>query len=212
MIFVWSNHSIVWYNHSIMAVLQEILSSRIRSEIFRLLFGLSERQLHIREMERRSGLSVATVRQELQKLLRMQLVEARRSGNRLYYRANKGHPLYTDIRNIVLKTSGMVDILREVLDKEGVKIAYVFGSMASNQEGATSDVDLMVIGDVGLRTLSGWLSGVSEQIGREINPHVMNIAEFRKRKQSRDHFITRVLESEKLFIKGSEHDLEAIGG
>ncbi len=195
-----------------MAVLQEILSSRIRSEIFRLLFGLSERQLHIREMERRTGLSVATVRQELQKLSRMQLVEAQRSGNRLYYRANKGHPLYTDIRNIVLKTSGMVDILREVLDKEGVKIAYVFGSMASNQEGATSDVDLMVIGDVGLRTLSGWLSGVSEQIGREINPHVMNRAEFRKRKQSRHHFITRVLESEKLFIKGSEHDLEAMGG
>jgi predicted nucleotidyltransferase len=195
-----------------MAVLQEILSSRIRSEIFRLLFGLSERQLHIREMERRTGLSVATVRQELQKLLRLQLVEAERSGNRLYYRANKGHPLYTDIRNIVLKTSGMVDILREVLDKEGVKIAYVFGSMASNQEGATSDVDLMVIGDVGLRTLSGWLSGVSEQIGREINPHVMNRSEFRKREQSRDHFITRVLESEKLFIKGSEHDLEAMGG
>lgn len=195
-----------------MAILAEILSSRVRSEIFRLLFGVSERQLHVREIERRTSLSIATVRQELQKLLRLQLVEAERSGNRLYYRANKGHPLYTDIRNIVLKTSGMVDILREVLDKEGVKIAYVFGSMASNQEGATSDVDLMVIGDVGLRTLSGWLSGVSEQIGREINPHVMNRAEFRKRKQSRDHFITRVLESEKLFIKGSEHDLEAMGG
>ncbi len=195
-----------------MAILAEILSSRVRSEIFRLLFGVSERQLHVREIERRTSLSIATVRQELQKLLRMQLVESQRDGNRLYYRANKGHPLYADIRNIVLKTSGMVDIFREVLDKEGVKIAYVFGSMASNQEGATSDVDLMVIGDVGLRTLSGWLSGVSEQIGREINPHVMNRAEFRERKQSRDHFITRVLESEKLFIKGSEHDLEAMGG
>jgi len=195
-----------------MAILQKILSSRARSEIFRLLFGLSDRQLHIREMERRTGLSVATVRQELQKLLQMQLVEAQRSGNRLYYRANTSHPLYTDIRNIVLKTSGMVDILRDALDKEHVKIAFVFGSVASNQEGATSDVDLMVIGDVGLRTLSGWLSGVSEQIAREINPHVLNRAEFRKRKRSCDHFITRVLESEKLFIKGSEHDLEAMGG
>ena len=195
-----------------MAILQKILSSRVRSEIFRLLFGLSDRQLHIREMERRTGLSVATVRQELQKLSRMQLVEAQRSGNRLYYRANTSHPLYTDIRNIVLKTSGMVDILRDALDKEDVKIAFVFGSVVSNQEGATSDVDLMVIGDVGLRKLSGWLSGVSEQIAREINPHVLNRAEFRKRKQSCDHFITRVLESEKLFIKGSEHDLEAMGG
>jgi predicted nucleotidyltransferase len=195
-----------------MSVLHEILSSRVRSEIFRLLFGASDRQLHIREMERRTGLSVATVRQELQKLLRMQLVEAQRSGNRLYYRVNKDHPLYPDIRNMVLKTSGMVDILRDALDKEGVMIAFVFGSVASNQEGAASDVDLMVIGDVGLRTLSGWLSGVSEQIGREINPHVMNGNEFRKRLLSHDHFLTRVLESEKLFIKGSEHDLEARGG
>ncbi len=195
-----------------MSVLHEILSSRVRSEIFRLLFGASDMQLHIREMERRSGLSVATVRQELQKLLRMELVEAERSGNRLYYRANKAHPLYPDIRNMVLKTSGMVDILRNALDKEGVMIAFVFGSVASNQEGATSDVDVMVIGDVGLRTLSGWLSGVSEQIGREINPRVMTEHEFRKRRHSHDHFLTHVLESEKLFIKGSEHDLEAMGG
>jgi predicted nucleotidyltransferase/predicted DNA-binding transcriptional regulator len=194
-----------------MSVLHEILSSRVRSEIFRLLFGASERQLHVREMERRTGLSVATVRQELQKLLRMQLVEAQRSGNRLYYWANKAHPLYPDIRNMVLKTAGMVDILRDALDKEGVTIAFVFGSVASNQEGARSDVDLMVIGDVGLRTLSDWLSGISEHIGREVNPHVMNETEFRRRRRSHDHFITRVLESEKLFIKGSEHDLEAMG-
>ena len=195
-----------------MSVLQEIFSSRVRSEIFRLLFGASEGRLHIREMERRTGLSVATVRQELQKLLRMQLVEAQRSGNRLYYRANKGHPLYPDIRNMVLKTVGMVDILRDALDKEGVTIAFVFGSVASNQEGARSDVDLMVIGDVGLRTLSDWLSGISEQIGREVNPHVINEIEFGQRMRSHDHFVTSVLESEKLFIKGNEHDLEAMGG
>ena len=195
-----------------MSVLREILSSTVRSEIFRLLFGASDRQLHVREMERRTGLSIATVRQELQKLLRMQLVEVQRSGNRLYYRANKGHPLYPDIRNMVLKTAGMVDILRDALDKEGVTIAFVFGSVASNQEGARSDVDLMVIGDVGLRTLSDWLSGISEQIGREVNPHVINEIEFGQRKRSHDHFVTRVLESEKLFIKGNEHDLEAMGG
>jgi len=195
-----------------MSILHEILSSRVRSEIFRLLFGASHRLLYVRQMERQTGFSVAAVRQELQKLLRMQLVEAQRSGNRLYYRANKGHPLYPDIRNMVLKTSGMVDILREALDKEGVTTAFVFGSMASNREGATSDVDVLVIGDVGLRTLSGWLSGVSEQIGREINPHVMNENEFRRRRHSHDHFLTRVLESEKLFIKGSDHDLAAMGG
>jgi len=194
-----------------MAILAEILSSKVRSEIFRLLFGLFDRQLYVRDIERKTGLSVAAVRQELQKLLRMQLVEAQRDGNRLYYRANKKHPLYPDVRNIVLKTVGIVDILKNALDKEGVKIAFVFGSLASDQQGAMSDVDLLVLGDVGLRAVSGWLSEISEQIGREINPHVMGLDEFRKRTQSGEHFITRVLESPKIFIKGSEDELQEVG-
>ncbi len=211
-IFEWSNHSIVWYNHSIIAILAEILSTRVRSEIFRLLFGLSEKELHVREIERRAGLSIGTVRQELQKLLRMELVLARREGNRLYYRANKEHPLFPDIRNIVLKTSGIVEPLKKALDKKAVHIAFIFGSLATTQEGAASDVDLMVIGSVGLRTLSGWLSGISEKIGREINPHVLSPKEYRIRKRSGEHFLNRVLESAKIFVKGSEDELAAMGG
>ena len=211
-IFEWSNHSIVWYNHSIMALLAEILSSRIRSEIFRLLFGLSEKELHVREIERRTGLSIGTVRQELEKLLRMELVLARREGNRLYYSANRAHPLFPDIRNIVLKTSGIVEPLNEDLDKKAIRIAFIFGSLATNQEGAASDVDLMVIGGVGLRTLSGWLSGISEKIGREINPYALSPAEYRRRKRSGEHFLNRVLQSAKIFVKGSEDELEAMGG
>jgi len=43
--------------------------------------------------------------------------------------------LYPDIRSMVLKTSGMVEVLRHVLDQAGVKIAFVFGSFAPNQKG-----------------------------------------------------------------------------
>jgi len=69
----------------------------------------------------------------------------------------------------------------------------------------------MVIGDVSLAPLSGWLSRISKEIGRGINPHFMSIDEFRKRKQSGEHFINRVLESTKIFIKGSEDDLAEMG-
>jgi DNA-binding transcriptional ArsR family regulator len=194
-----------------MVQLPDILSSRGRAEIFRLLFGLHERELHVREIERQSGLVIATVRQELQKLVQMELVRTRKDGNRLYYRANKEHPLYRDIRGLVLKTSGLVEILRSALHKEGVDVAFVFGSIAEDRESAQSDVDLMVIGKVSLRTLSGWLSGVSQEIGREINPHVMDVVEFRKRRHSEEHFLSRVLESPKLFIIGSEDEFEELG-
>lgn len=194
-----------------MRLLVDLLSSKARAEIFRLLFGLHERELHVREIERQAGLSIGTVRQELQNLTRMELVRARREGNRLHYSANREHPLYTDIRNLVVKTSGLVEVLKQALDKKDVRVAFVFGSLAHAQAGAGSDVDLMVIGEVTLRTLSVWLAGISERIGREINPHSMSVEEFRKRKQSGEHFLSHVLESPKLFIIGNDDELAGLG-
>jgi DNA-binding transcriptional ArsR family regulator len=193
-----------------MGTLSDILSSRVRAEIFRLLFGLDEKELHLREMQRQAGLSLGTIRQDLQKLVKLDLVTTRRDGNRLYYRANTDHPLYPEIRQIVVKTVGLLEILKGVLDQEGVKVAFIFGSIASHREKAASDLDLMVIGTVGLRQLSGWLSGVSGQISREINAHTMTMEEFRRRQEKGDHFLSNVLESPKLFIIGNENDLAAM--
>jgi predicted nucleotidyltransferase len=194
-----------------MSTLAGILSSRVRAEIFRLLFGLNEKELHMREMERQAALSLGTIRQDLQKLVKLDLVKARRDGNRLYYRANTDHPLFPEIRNLVLKTAGLVEVIKSALDREGIEVAFIFGSLARSKERAESDVDLMVIGTTGLRSLSSRLAGVSEQIGREINPHALSIEEFRRRKQNGNHFLSNVLASPKLFIIGSENDLETMG-
>jgi DNA-binding transcriptional ArsR family regulator len=194
-----------------MNTLVELLSSRVKAEVFRLLFGIVGRELHVREIERQSGLADATVRQELKRLARLGVVEARRDGNRTYYRANALHPLYPDIHHIVIKTSGLVDLLREALAHPGIRVGFVFGSLASGNDNAHSDVDLMVIGTISLRQLGNQLSGVATKVGREINPHVLTPAEFRQRKNARDHFLTTVLKTPRLFVIGSEHELETMG-
>ncbi len=194
-----------------MNTLAELLSSRSRAEIFRLLFGPVSGELHVRELERQSGLSDATVRQELKKLTRIGVVEARQDGNRTYYHANAQHPLYADIRNLVLKTSGLADVLREVLGDSGIRLAFVFGSIADAKAKAHSDVDLMVIGTISLRQLGKRLSGIADRIGREINPHVLTPEEFARRVKARDHFITSVLATPRLFVIGNEDELRAMG-
>jgi predicted nucleotidyltransferase len=194
-----------------MNILAELFSSKTKAEIFRLLFLQPERELHGREIERRSGFADATVRQELRRLTRLGLIVDRRDGNRLCYRANRSHPLFPDLRNLVLKTAGLVEVLRDALQAESIAAAFVFGSLASQQDQPHSDVDLMVIGRVGLRALTAMLSGVSDRLGREINPHVMTTEEFARRRAARDHFLTNVLASPKLFITGNEHELEAMG-
>ena len=194
-----------------MTQLAEILSSKIRSEIFRLLFGINRAELHVREIERQTGLSIGTVRQELQKLVKMQLLKTRKDGNRLYYCGNSDHPLFPDIRNLVLKTSGLVEVIKSALKDKEITIAFIFGSIATSQEGARSDVDLMVIGQVNLRSLSSWLNKATEKIGRDINPHVLKEDEFKKRKNQGDHFLSAVLRSLKLFIIGNEDELATMG-
>ena len=195
-----------------MNILAEILSSRIRAEIFRILFGLSEKPLHMREIERRSGFTTGTVQQELKKLLRLDLIKKEKDGNRVYYQANREHPLYFDIRNIVLKTIGLADIFRAALGSNpDIKFAFVFGSVARKEEKSSSDIDLMVLGKIKLRILTDMLSGLSEKTEREINPYLLTHEEFLKRKSSGDHFISQVLESPKIFIIGNDHDLTAMG-
>jgi predicted nucleotidyltransferase len=191
--------------------LAELLSSRARAEIFRLLFSGTGEELHVREIERRSGLNDSTLRQELRKLVRLDLVHSRRDSNRVYYRAKTENPLYHEIRNLVLKTSGLADVLKSALEDKRIRVAFVFGSIARGEEKAGSDVDLMVIGQLGFRNLSRLLSGIEEKIGREINPHVLREEEFQRRIRAKEHFISSVMEAPKFFIVGSQHELEAMG-
>jgi predicted nucleotidyltransferase len=191
--------------------LERLLSSRVKAEVFRLLFGPHPKELHVREIARQARLNDATVRQELKRLRGLRLVTERRNGNRAYYHAETEHPLYPDIRNLVLKTSGLVDVLQQALSKTGIRTAFVFGSMVDGNEKPGSDVDLMVVGSLSLRQLSTRLAGVASRLGREINPHILTPKEFSWRKKEKEHFLTSVLATQKLFVIGNEDDLAEMG-
>ncbi len=195
-----------------MNILAELLSSRARAEVFRLFFGLSDTPLHLREIQRRAGLSLGTMQQELRKLKRLGLLSSRADGNRLSYQVNRGHPLYPEIHRLVLKTGGLADVLRSTLRDPKIEWAFVFGSIARGEETPGSDVDLMVVGDLGLRGATNLLSGVADQIGREINPHVLGRAELMKRKAARDPFLTRLLAEPKIFVVGDLREFEDLAG
>ena len=193
-----------------MSTLETLLSSRVKAEVLRLLFGVEARELHVRELERQSGLSVSTVRQELKRFAGLGLVVARPDGNRTYYRAQTEHPLFPDLRNVVLKTTGLVDVLRTALEGPGIQLVFVFGSVAEENAKARSDVDLLVIGTIGLRKLSRRLAQAAAALGREIDPHVLSASEFARRRRARDHFLTMVLAGPRLFVIGDEDELTGL--
>lgn len=194
-----------------MDTLSEILSSRIRAAIFRLLFDLDPIELYMRDLERRSGFSIGAIQTELKKLSNLGLIIKRKDGNRIYCQANIEHPLYPDLQNLVLKTNGLVGALKAALSQsDAIKYAFIFGSVARKEATASSDIDLMVLGDVGLRQLTGMLSGLSDKLNREINPHNMSVQNFFIRKKDGDPFVNRICEDPMLFLIGDENDFAAM--
>ncbi|NOU36160.1 MAG: helix-turn-helix domain-containing protein [Kiritimatiellaceae bacterium] len=195
-----------------MSLLSDILSSRTRAGIFSALFGLGAQDLHAREIARQTGVTLATVQQELKKLVEMDLVTRRKDGNRVYFQANIRHPLFTDIQNLTVKTSGVVPLLREALEpvSDEISSAFIFGSMARSAEQAHSDVDIMIIGNAGLRQISALIAPVCQKLDREINPHTMTAGTFSARMKEGDVFLANVVQSEKLFLIGGADELGAM--
>ena len=161
------------------------------------------REFHLRELARLTGLAPRTVQQEVEKLVLADLLAERRSGNRRYLHANERHPLFQPVRQIVLMTDGLADVLRAALGAEGVELALVYGSIASASPKAGSDVDLLVVGSLGLRDAVRRLGKAQEALGREINPNVWTRAEFDRRTRQKDAFLRRVLQNPTLPVVGT---------
>jgi len=190
-----------------MDVLEKLFCSRTRARILTCLFGATPQRLHVRALARESECSLGAVQQDLRNLVALGLVRSERDGNRLYYSADVKHPLYPALREIVARTTGIYAVLAECLGSEGIRFAYVFGSVASGEAKASSDVDLMVIGSVGLRELVTRLIPAGEKLGHEVNPHVMSEAEYAERCETGEHFISTIIGSERRMIVGDEHEL-----
>lgn len=195
-----------------MASLLHELLPPVRAEAFRLLFGPDSRDLHLRELCRLSKLGIGPWQRELAKLEKLDLIHRRVDGNRRSIRANKEHPLYPELASLVAKTSGLREVLVNALKgAKGIQVAFVFGSLAGGAGKASSDVDLMVIGDIGLRDVAPRLRPAIDSIGREINPVVMSPAGYSSKVKEGDAFLRNVLAAEKLFIVGGADELGAMG-
>jgi predicted nucleotidyltransferase len=114
----------------------------------------------------------------------------------------------------VHKTVGVFHILRTALPvlSKRIVVAFVYGSMAREEETAQSDIDLLVVGDAKLDDILSRLSAVETAIGRPIHPTVYSVAEFKSKLANGNHFLNAVLNGKKLFLLGDQDELGKVGG
>lgn len=163
----------------------------------------------MRDIERRTGLAIGTVRRELVGLANAEIITKSKDGNRTYYQANTDCPFFSELSGLLRKTAGLVDVLSEALEPlaKKMKVAFVYGSMATGSAKSQSDVDLIVIGECSFSEVVEALMPGQEKLGREVNPSVYPIDEFQKKLKAEHHLLKTVLRESKVFLIGDEHEL-----
>lgn len=193
--------------------MQQLLSALLfpgyRCRVLGLLLLHPEEFLHGREIARRTGLASGTLTRELALLVEAGVLRSERRGNQVLYGAERACPVYEELASIMRKTSGVADVLAAALapSKGRIRAAFVYGSLASGRERAGSDVDLMIVGEIGFGEAVRLLHPAQETIGREISPKVYGVAEWASKRRAPDAFLREVLAGPKIFVLGGEHEL-----
>jgi len=193
--------------------LGDLIFGQTRGRILARIFGHPDEKFYVRQIARDSGTSVGTVQRELETLFQTGLIVRSMSGRQVYYQANRNHPVFAEIRSLVAKTVGIFQILRSALTPfaDRVSLAFLYGSVARRAEGAESDVDLMVVGDVTLDEILAEMAPAERMIGRTINPTVYSTKELKEKLQSGNHFLRSVMRGEKVILIGDEGEFGNMG-
>jgi len=170
-----------------------------------------DRWWYLSDLARHLAVRPSSLQRELAALVEAGILRQRRDGNRTYFQPNPDCPFLTELQGLMLKTVGLVDVLHEVLEPFTNRIdwAFVYGSIARSEELASSDVDLMIIGRVGLADIVPALRQAEKRLNRPVNPTVCSREEFATKLAAGQAFLQTALHGAKLFILGDAHELAA---
>nr|AIA11919.1 Nucleotidyltransferase domain protein [uncultured bacterium] len=168
-----------------------------------------ERRWYLSDLAHHLHVQPSSLQRELASLTSAGILRRDPDGNRVYYQANPAFPLFPELQRIFVKTAGLADQVRWTLAPffERIDFAFIYGSIARGERTGNSDVDLIVVGSVGLADPSMPLRELERALGVPVNVTVYAAAEFAGKWKQENHFLRTIAREQKIFMKGSEHEL-----
>lgn len=192
--------------------LADALFPKVRQRVLATLFGAPERSFYANEVIALAQSGTGAVQRELAGLSAAGLLTVRKQGNQTHYQANANAPVFAELHSLVLKTMGLADVLRAALAPLAAQAdaAFIYGSVARQQDTAHSDVDVMIVSNtLGYGEVFGALEGATQSLGRKVNPTLYTPADWAMRMQQDSAFVTRVWQQPKIWLIGNEEQLHA---
>lgn len=190
----------------------DALFGKSKQAILGLFLGDPESELHLREVARRTEISIGAVTRELSSLVEAGILIRHKRGNQVFYHADREGRIYPELHSLIVKTVGLADRFKEAFKplSDKITVAFIYGSMARGDEKADSDVDLMVIGDVKTLDVVKALSTLHQLFKREINPTVFTAEEYKLKLLADNHFLKALLTEPKIFLIGDEDEFRRL--
>jgi predicted nucleotidyltransferase len=195
------------------SLIASTLFGKTRRRILGLLFTNPDQKFYVREIIRKVDCGQSSVQRELVKLENAGLINMEVEGRHMYFSANKSSQVFQELQNLMLKTYGLVDVIRSSLKgiSDRIEYAFIFGSYARGTYKATrSDIDLMIIGNVSSLEISKALREAKETLVKEINAENYSSNEFRN-SCKKSSFLQIVLNEPLIMLIGDEDDLRRLG-
>ena len=193
-------------------MLETILGSKLRAKVLGWLFSHPDERYFVRQLTALLKEDSTNVSRELARLEKTGILTSITEGKQKYYQVNRKSPVYNELHGLIIKTMGVADVLRSALSPSAGRIsaAFIFGSFAVGREDRASDIDLLVVGNITFGDVVSLLKPAQERVGREVNPVVYPVAEFKKKVKEDHHFVKTVLDEEKIFLIGDEDELRKL--
>ena len=187
-----------------------ILFGKARRSVLALLYGHANKSFYLRQIVREAGIGSGAIQRELALLFKAGIITRTLSGHQVYYQANAKCPIFEELKSVIIKTIGIVDILKAALESFSSRIhtAFIYGSFARGDENGNSDIDVMLIGDISFEEVVLVFQNAQTTLQREINPTVYALTEFREKVISGHHFLNTVMKGNKIFLSGEERELK----
>ena len=156
-----------------------------------------------------TGTVPGTLHKELSRLADVGILSREEQGNQVRYQANRHCVVFEELASIMRKTSGLADVLAAALEpvRAAIDVALVFGSMASGKASEGSDIDVLIVGEVGFAEVVKALHPAESQLGREINPKIYDREGWRRAKEQDSAFLREVMERPVIGVIGDRDDL-----
>ena len=186
------------------------MRSKARQRLLAYYFANPTARLHLRDLAGQLDIDPSNLSKELRRLETEGLFRSELSGRQKYFQLNRDYPLFAEVRSIVSKTIGAPSLLAQALKKiEGIEEAFLYGSFASSQQDASSDIDVLVIGAPRSEALAEAMHRIERQLGREVSYTVLTRKEFDSRRAHKDAFLENVWRNKRIPLVGPHEKTQA---